>query len=108
MLVVLVICSLAGTVLFTRFGVNFLEDGFVDNTKFFSVSGQYYQYDDIERVYYMPNRVNGFGETIEYPSYVIVLKDGREIDLYEYDEIEKYEGPLLGHLKKKGVSVEKE
>ena len=108
MLVVLVICSLAGTVLFTRFGVKFLEDGFVDNTKFFSVSGQYYQYDDIERVYYMPNRVNGFGETIEYSSYVIVLKDGREIDLYEYDEIEKYEGPLLGHLKKKGVSVEKE
>lgn len=108
MLIILVVCSLLGTVLFTRFGIKFLDDGFVDNTKFFSISGQYYQYDDIERVYYMPNRVNGFGETIEYPSYVIVLKNGKEIDLYEYDEIEKYEEPLLEYLKKKGVNVEKE
>ena len=108
MLVVLVVCSLVGTVLFTRFGIKFLDDGFVDNTNFFSVRGQYYKYEDIERVYYMPNRVNGFGETIEYPSYVIVFKDGREIDLYAYDEIENYEEPLFEHLQKKGVRVEKE
>ena len=108
MLVVLVICSLVVTVLFTRSGIKFLEDGFVDNTNFFSVSGQYYPYEDIDRIYYMPSRINGFGETLENPSYVIVLKDGREIDLYEYDDIEKYEGALFEHMKERGVHIEKE
>ena len=107
LLIVCVLCSLAGTVLFAKFGIKFMDDGFVDNSKFLSVSGQYYEYEDIERIYYMPSRVNEFGETIEYPSYVIVLKNGREIDLYEYDEVERYEEPLLAHLKEKGVRVEK-
>ena len=108
MLVVLLVCSLVGTVLFTRFGIKFMENGFVDNTNFFSISGQYYEYADIERIYYLPSRINGLGETLENPSYVIVLKDGREIDLYESDEIENYEGALFDHLKEHGVRIEKE
>jgi len=108
MLVILVICSLVGTLLFARFGVKFMDDGFVDNTHFFSVSGQYYPYEVIDHVYYLPSRVNGFGETLENPSYVIVLKAGREIDLYQYDEIENYEGALLDHLKEHGVPIAKE
>ena len=108
MLVVLVVCSLVGTVLFTRYGVKFLEDGFVDNTKFFSARGEYYLYEEVERIYYMPSRINGFSEKLENPSYVIVLKDGREIDLYQYDEVENYEGKLLEHLKEHGVLVEKD
>ena len=103
---IIVICSLVGTVLFTRWGMKFLDDGFVDNTAFFSVSGDYYQYEDIERVYYLPNRVNALGDTLEYPSFVLVFKNGREIDFYEYDEIEEYEDILIPLLKNKGVRIE--
>ena len=108
MLIVLLICSLVGTVLFAKCGVKFMEDGFVDNTKFFSVSGRYYSYEDVDHIYYLPSRVNGLGETLEYPSYVIVLEDGREIDLYQYDEIENYEGFLLDHLREHGVRIKGE
>lgn len=107
MLRIIVVCSLVGTVLFTRWGLKFTDDGFVDNTDFFAVSGQYYEYEDIERVYYLPDRVNGFGETLDYPSYVLVLKGGREIDLYEYGETEEYEQKLIDHLREKGVRVDK-
>ena len=105
---VIVVCSLAGTVLFAGWGIRFREDSFVDNADFFSLVGTRHEYADIERVYYRPDRVNGFGETLDYPSYVLVLKDGREIDLYEYDDVENYEGMLLDHLIEKGGPVERE
>lgn len=105
MLRIIVVCSLVGILLFTRWGIKFLDDGFVDNTKFFSLNGPYYEYEELDYVYYLPNRVNGFGETIGFPSYVLVFQDGREIDLYEYDDIEFYEKPLLAILEENGVRV---
>ena len=104
---VIVVCSLAGTVLFAGWGIRFQEDGFVDNTDFFLPFGTHYEYADIERVYYKPDRVNAFGETLDYPSYVLKLKNGEEIDLYEYDDIENYEGVLLDFLAEQGVLVER-
>lgn len=86
--------------------LNFKEDGFIDNTKFFSLRGQYYNYEQVEKVYYRPDRVNGFGETLEFPSYVLVLENGKEIDFYEHGEIEDYEDELLEHLRGKGVAIE--
>ena len=103
---IIVICSLIGSVLFAKWGINFKDSGFVDNTSFFSLSGQYYAYNEIDHVYYLPNRVNGFGETLDFPSYVMVLKDGREIDLYEYDEIKQYDPRLIDHLREKDVRID--
>ena len=103
---IIVICSLAGSVLFAKWGINFKDSGFVDNTSFFSLSGRYYSYDEIDHVYYLPSRVNGFGETLDFPSYVMVLKDGTKIDLYEYDEIEEYDPSLIDHLREKGVRID--
>lgn len=108
MLHVIVVCSLVGTVLFAGWGIRFREDGFVDNTDFFLPFGTHYEYADIERVYYKPDRVNAFGETLDFPSYVLVMKDGREIDFYEFDEIENYEGILTDYLAEKGVPVERD
>ncbi len=105
-LTVLIICSLVGCILFTKWNINFGEYGFTDNSKFFSVSGEYHSYEDVDRIYYKADRVNDFGDTLDFPSYVIVLKNGQEIDLYEHGEIEEYEETLLEQLKEKGVLVE--
>lgn len=106
LLTIIVIAAIAGSVLLAKWNLNFKENGFIDNSKFLSVKGITHSYSEIEKVYYLPNRVNGFGETIEYPSYVIRLKDGREIDLYELEEIEYYEDKLIPYLKEKGVFID--
>ena len=105
-LTVLIICSLIGCVLFAKWNINFGEYGFTDNSEFFSVSGEYYSYDEIDRIYYKEDRVNDFGDKLDFPSYVIVLKGGMEIDLYEHGEIEDYEDPLLEKLEEKGVRID--
>lgn len=105
---VLVVAGIALSVLVVKWNLNFLEDGFVDNSKFLALQGQYHPYSEIQRVYYKPDRVNGYGETIDYPSYVIVLEDGHEIDLYEHGDIDDYEDVLLAFLIEQGVEVEKE
>ena len=105
-LAVLVAGSLAGCVLFAKWNLNFLADGFYDNTDFFCVKGTFHSYDEVERVYYKPDRVNDFGEMLNYPSYVLVLKNGEEIDLYEFDDIEEYETDLLEYLRTQGVKIE--
>ena len=92
--------------LLARWNLNFLPDGFVDNSKFFTLRGEYHAYDEIERVYYRPDRVNDFGDTLEFPSYVIVLKDGTEIDLYEHGDIGDYDPELLDALRARDVPVE--
>jgi len=106
-LAVIVVGCLASSVLFAKWNLNFLSDGFYDNTAFFSVKGTFYSYDEVQRVYYKPNRVNGFGETLDFPSYVLVLKNGKEIDFYEYDDINEYEDTLLEHLRKQGIVIER-
>ncbi|MBQ8893072.1 MAG: hypothetical protein IJ043_01540 [Clostridia bacterium] len=106
-LAVLVAASLAGCILLVKWNANFLPSGFWDNTKFFSLQGEYHSYQEVERVYYKPDRVNGFGETIDSPSYVLVFKDGKELDFYEYDEITQYENELLDFLQEKGITIEK-
>ncbi|MBQ4563577.1 MAG: hypothetical protein IJA58_03740, partial [Lachnospiraceae bacterium] len=105
-LCVLFAIGVCGCILFSRWNINFLSDGFIDNTSFFSLRGEYHSYSEVERVYYKPDRINGLGETIEYPSYVLVLTDGNEIDFYEYDGIENYEDDLLAFLREKGIPID--
>ena len=105
-LTVVVVASVAGCLLFSKWNLNFLPDGFTDNSKFFSLKGEYYAYSEIEKVYYKPDRVNGLDETLNFPSYVLVLKDKTEIDLYELGEISDYENKLVEYLRIQGVKIE--
>ncbi len=98
--------SIVLSVLLCKWNINFTEKGVIDNTKFLSLRGEYYTYEEIERVYYLPERTNDFGEVLEFPSYVMVV-DGKEIDFYEFADIEDYEKELLPFLQKKGVKIEK-
>ncbi|MBO7520512.1 MAG: hypothetical protein J6T73_07020 [Clostridia bacterium] len=107
LLKVIAVCSLAGCVLLPNQNIKFSGDGFTDNTKLFTLAGEYHGYNEIKRIYYLPDRVNGFGETMGFPSYVMELKDGTQIDFYEYDEIENYETELFEVLEKKGIKIER-
>ena len=102
---VLIVISIVGCGLLAKWNLNFLHYGFIDNSKFFSVQGEYHSYSEIERIYYKPNRINDFGDVLEFPSYVIVLKSGVEIDLYEHGEITDYEHELLDYLESIGVEI---
>ena len=101
LLAIIVAAAIVGSVLFVKHNLKFCEDGFIDNTEFFSLSGEYHPYSDVARIYYRADRVNPLGETIPYPSWVLVLSDGREIDLYELEDIEAYENTLIPFLEEK-------
>lgn len=98
--------SIVLSVLLCKWNINFTENGVIDNTKFLSLRGEYYTYEEIERIYYLPERTNDFGEVLEFPSYVMVA-DGKEIDFYEFADIEDYEKELLPFLEDKGIKIEK-
>lgn len=104
-LTVIVVGCAALCILLANWNLKFLQDGVVDNTKFLSLRGEYCGYDEVAYVYYKPDRVNGYGETLDNPSYVIVLRDGREIDLYEHGDISDYSGELLDFLREKGIEI---
>lgn len=105
-LTVIIVIGVVGCVFFAKWNLNFLDNGFIDNSKFFSLQGEYYDYSDIERVYYKADRTNDFNETIEFPSYVLVLKNGIEIDLYEHGEISDYEKVLINYFVEKGIKID--
>ncbi len=93
------------SVLLCKWNIKFTETGVIDNSKFFSLRGQYYAYEEIDRIYYLPERTNDFGEVLEFPSYVMAV-DGKEIDFYDFADTEDYETELFPFLEDK-VKIEK-
>ncbi|MCQ2449505.1 MAG: hypothetical protein MJ132_04885 [Clostridia bacterium] len=106
-LAVVAVGAVAVTFFTATWNLNFKKNGFIDNRKFLSITGPYYSYEKIDHVEYVPNRKNGLGDTLKFPSYALVMKNGEKIDLYEYDEIESYEPVLINYLQKQGIKIEK-
>ena len=104
-LAVVVSFCLVGCLLLSRWGIVFEKNGFSDQTTLISLKGDYHSYDDIKCVYYKADRVNDFGETLPYPSYVLVLENGQEIDFFEFDDIKVYQEHLIGYLLEQGVTI---
>ncbi len=102
-LVIFYVCIIM-SVLFCKWNINFTEDGFIDNTKFLSLRGEYYNYEEIERIYYLPQRTNDFGDVLDFPSYVMVVGN-KEIDFYDFADISDYESVLFEFLREKGVKI---
>ncbi|HBP38006.1 MAG TPA: hypothetical protein DD640_04560 [Clostridiales bacterium] len=102
---------LVGAVLFTllsaRWGIKFTDSGFIDNTRWFSLQGVYHEYADIKQVYYLESRINGFGDILDFPSYVMVYQDGTEQDLYDVENVERTEEELIPILVSRGIPVQR-
>jgi len=95
-------CAL-GLLLYVNSNVAFGEAGFTDNRGVFSVQSEYRPYDYIDHIYYKPERVNGYGDTIPKDSYVLVLRDGSEIDLFGLCEMRFAVEEVLPLLEGAGV-----
>lgn len=104
-LVVLVTVSVAALIFLAKWNLNFKADGFVDNSSFFSLNGQFHAYSEVQYIYYKPDRINGLNVTLSNPSYVMVLRDGTQIDFYDFDEITNYENELLEYLSQEGIEI---
>jgi len=100
-----IILAIAGCLFLSKYNVNFLKNGFFDNSDFFSLTGEYHSYKEIKEIYYRPDRVNGLGETLNNPSYIILLNNGEELDLYEFGTDVDFENNLLDFLVSKNVKI---
>ena len=96
----LFVTCLITCLLMSKWNINFMYDGFVDNSKLFSLKGEYYSYSEIEEVRC------GFENENDFPSAVIKLKNSTEIDTAKLGYIEYIEA-ALSYLEKKGVKVER-
>ena len=104
--ILVVVACTAFCLLISGWNMNFARDGFTDNTTFFSVTGEYHPYSEVEYVYYKSDRINGLGETVAVPSYVIVLRDGKEIDLVGYGSVDDISRHLLPFFQEQGIRIQ--
>ena len=103
----LLIAGMCFTMLTVKWNVKLLPTGIADNSSFFSLKETFYRYEEVERVYYQPNRMID-GEAVDFPSYVIALKSGKEIDLYDFTVEESDYDEFLTLIRQKGIPVEKQ
>lgn len=63
------------------------------------------QYEDVEKVYYMNARYNVYGDRIDRPSYVFILKDGTIFDFDMVNTAEETERDILPLLEKYDLEI---
>lgn len=90
------------SVLTGRLGVVFTENYFVDQNSFFSLESVNYTYDKIEQAALIGGRYSSAQDAL-----MLVLKDGRVVDLYGRPSRAQLEGQILPLLEDKGVKIEK-
>lgn len=100
LLFVIFVACVIGCGLISKWNLNFMYDGFVDNSSFWSLKGEYYSYSEIEKVY-SDDSVNK-----NLPYYIIRLKSGDEIYVSKLNYTEDTDR-ALDFLEEKGVTVER-
>ncbi len=98
---------LVGSVIFLFFTVHcnikLTENGFYDNTAFFTVKGTFYPYEDVDKLLYQIRTPDGHGSSYPYPSYVILLKNGDRIEMNQFDSCNE---TFLNIMRDKNVKIE--
>lgn len=83
--------------------IKLMQNGFYDNSNFWSIQGEYYQYSDIERLDYREETPSGYGDMFPIPSYIILLKSGEVIDPYPLNTCDNR---FLETLRNKNIFIE--
>lgn len=83
--------------------IKMTPDGFYDYTDFWSIQGEFYPYSEIDRLYYRAESPNGYGDMIPVPSYVIMLKNGTELDAIPLDTTDK---KFISVFRSKNVAID--
>ena len=96
MFYVILTLSIVFIALMANTGIAFTEIGVIDKSGLFTLHGTLYYWYDIDSVWEIEGRVNGYGEWLDAPSYVILTDSGEKIDLYEFTEHEDMKKGALG------------
>lgn len=95
MFYVILTLSIVFIALMANTGIAFTEIGVIDKSGLFTLYGTLYYWYDIDSVWEIEGRVNGYGKLLDAPSYVILTESGEKIDLYEFAEHEDMEKDVL-------------
>ncbi|MDR1563642.1 MAG: hypothetical protein LBS74_01640 [Oscillospiraceae bacterium] len=98
---------LVGSVIFLGLtahqNVKLTKEGLQDNSSFWSLKGDFYSYEEIDRAIYRDKTPTSYGDWMDVPSYVIHLKNGKVLDFYNFETTKQQ---FLDSLQKHGVLIE--
>lgn len=93
------------SVLVANTNIAFYDNYFVDNQKILNLKGKAISYEEVKCVYKANARMNDFGQVVNNPAHVIVLKDGTKIDLYYNFNFEDTEKNMIPIFKQKNIEI---
>lgn len=104
---VILCLSILVTALMANTGIVVTEQGVIDRGGYFALRGTLYPWEDIDSIWLIEGRENGLGKWVDAESYVILLKNGDKIDMYEYTEPKDVQDGALTYLEERLGEVQK-
>lgn len=101
----IIAASLVFSVLIANTKIAFYEEYFKDNLDLLSIKGTSYNYHDVHCVYKASGITNDFGQVVNNPTYVIVIKGGEQINLYYNVEFEDAKNNIIPMFEKSGIEI---
>jgi len=93
------------SILTANTNISFYEENFKINLDFLNLKGESIQYQSVYCVYRANGLKNDFGKVVNNPTYVIVLNDGRQINLYYYMEYDEIKENIIPIFKKYNIEI---
>ncbi len=101
----IIAAGLVFSVLIANANIAFYEEYFKDNLDLLSINGTSYNYHDVYCVYKADGIINDFGQVVNNPTYVILLKGGEQINLYYDVEFEDAKNNIIPIFEKRGIEI---
>ena len=90
--------GLVFSILAANTNIAFYDEYFTNNLDLLSIKGKKYSYQEVECVYKANGITNDFGQIVNNPTYVIILKGGEQINLYfdvDFEDIKENIIPIF-------------
>ncbi len=101
----IIAASLVFSILIANTNIAFYDAYFKDNLDLLSIKGTSYNYGDVYCVYKADGIVNDFGQIVNNPTYVIVIKGGEQISLYYDVEFEDTKNNIIPIFEKHNIEI---
>jgi len=101
----IIAAGLVFSVLIANTNIAFYEVCFKDNLDLLTIKGTSYNYEDVYCVYKADGIINDFGQIVNNPTYVIILKGGEQINLYYDVEFEDAKKNIVPIFEKNNIEI---
>lgn len=101
----IIAASLVFAVLIANTNIAFYDEYFKDNLDLLTITGTTHSYNDVYCVYKADGIKNDFGQIVNNPTYVIVMKDRTKINLYYYVEFEDIKENIIPIFEKNNIQI---